>query len=418
MEYSLRRELSAGFSEGVETGRRGTEVKMGKVWAGIDAGKEFHWAHVLDASGMELLSRRVENDEADILRLVNEALSFAEEVLWAVDQPGGGAALLLALLWERNQRVLYVPGLTVDRARDAYRGESKTDARDARVIADQARMRSGLGELKAGEEELAELQLLLARRRDLVTDQTRSVTRLREALLSLFPALERALDVNSKGPLTLLTHYQTPTHLRRAGHKRVAAYLRNRSVKGSNKVAQKALSAAKTQSVTLPAQEVGAAIVAELAGEILGLKERINTLDEELRQRFFARPEARILTSLPGMGPILGAEFLVAVGDICAFESADRLAAYAGLVPAARDSGKRVGNHRRMRGGNKTLKRVFYQSAFASLRSTPESRAFYERKRAEGKRHTQALIALARRRVNVVWAMLRDGTTFETRSAA
>ena len=97
------------------------------------------------------------------------------------------------------------------------------------------------------------------------------------------------------------------------------------------------------------------------------------------------------------MGPILGAEFLVAVGDICAFESADRLAAYAGLVPAARDSGKRVGNNKRMRGGNKTLKRVFYQSAFASLRSAPESRAFYDRKRAEGKRHTQALIALARK---------------------
>jgi transposase len=110
---------------------------------------------------------------------------------------------------------------------------------------------------------------------------------------------------------------------------------------------------------------------------------------------------------------------LVAVGDIRAFESADRLAAYAVLVPAARDSGKRVGNNKRMRGGNKTLKRVFYQSAFASLRSSaPESRVFYDRKRAEGKRHTQALIALARRRVNVVWAMLRDGTTFESRSAA
>jgi transposase len=114
-------------------------------------------------------------------------------------------------------------------------------------------------------------------------------------------------------------------------------------------------------------------------------------IDEELRKRFFARPEARILTSLPGMGLILGAEFLVAVGDLCAFSSADRLAAYAGLVPAARNSGKRVGKHRRMRGGNKTLKRVFYQSAFASLRASPESRAFYERKRAEGKRHTQAL---------------------------
>ena len=139
-----------------------------------------------------------------------------------------------------------------------------------------------------------------------------------------------------------------------------------------------------------------------LAGEILALKGRIEGIDEEIGQRFFARPEARILISLPGMGPILGAEFLVAVGDVRAFSSADRLAAYAGVVPTAHDSGKRLGNHRRMRGGNKTLKRVFHQSAFASLRSAPESKAFYERKRAEGKRHTQALIALTRRRVSVM----------------
>ena len=391
---------------------------MNKAWVGVDVGKEFHWAQVLDASGRQLLSRKVENDEADILELIDEALSSAEKVVWAVDQPGGSAALLLGLLWERNQRVLYVPGLSVERARDTYRGESKTDARDARVIADQARMRPDLEELEAGEQEIAELQLLLARRRDLITDQGRIITRLREALLSLFPALERALDLNGKGPLILLTHYQTPAQLRRAGHKRVATYLRNRSVKGSDKVAYKALSAARSQSVSLPAQEVASRIVAELAAEVLALKERIESIDEEIGRRFFARPGARILISLPGMGPILGAEFLVCVGDICAFESADRLAAYAGLVPAARDSGKRVGNHRRMRGGNKTLKRVFYQSAFASLRGSPESRTFYDRKRAEGKRHTQALIALARRRVNVVWAMLRDGSTYETRSAA
>jgi transposase len=114
---------------------------MNKAWVGVDAGKEFHWAHVLDASGTELLSRKVENDEADIARLIDEALFIdealwlAEGLVWAVDQPGGSAALLLALLWERNQRVFYVPGLSVDRARDTYRGESKTDARDAHVIA-------------------------------------------------------------------------------------------------------------------------------------------------------------------------------------------------------------------------------------------------------------------------------------------
>ena len=195
---------------------------MNRAWAGIDAGKEVHWAHVLDASGEKLLSRKVTNDEADLSGLIDEILSLADEVVWAIDQPGGGATLLLGLLWERGQRVLYIPGLTVDRSRDIYPGESKTDARDAHVIADQARMRPNLQELTADEGELAELQILLARRRD----------------------------------------------------------------------------------------------------------------------------------------------------------------------------------------------------AFASLRSSKDSRSFYDRKRAEGKKHTQALIALARRRVNVLWAMLRDGTTFKAPSSA
>lgn len=389
---------------------------MDKVWAGIDVGKEAHWAHVLDTSGEKLLSRKVANDEADLLELIDEVLVLAGQgqTVWAVDQPGDSAALLLALLWERDQRVLYLPGLAVDRARDAYPGESKTDARDAHLIADQARMRPSLGALTPSESDLAELQLLLARRRDLVTDQTRSINRLRDALLSLFPALERALDFNNQGALTLVRHYQTPATIRKMGLSRLTRFLNNRGVKGAEALAHKALTAAKAQSVSLPAESVAGRIVAELASEVLTLKESINTLDNELKKRFLARPEAEILTSLPGVGVTLGAEFLVATGDLRAFESTDKLAAYAGLVPAAHDSGKRTGNNRRMRGGNKVLKRVFYQSAFASLRSSPESRTFYDRKRREGKRHVQALIALARRRVNVLWAMLRDGTTFKS----
>lgn len=231
------------------------------IWIGVDVGKEFHWAHALDASGRKLFSHRVENDESDLLKLIDEVLTFTAEVVWTVDQPGGGAALLLALLWERDQNVVYIPGLSVDRARDTYRGESKTDARDAHVIADQARMRPDLGELAPSESDLAELELLLARRRDLVVDKSRSVTRLRETLLSSFPALERALDLNRSGPLTLLTHYQRPAQIRRAGRKRIATYLRNRGVKGYDGLAQKALRAAEAQSVTLPAEDVAARIV-------------------------------------------------------------------------------------------------------------------------------------------------------------
>ena len=92
-----------------------------KAWVGVDVGKEFHWAVVVDAEGEILLSRRVENEEADLSALVEEVLTVSGgELCWAVDQPGGGAALLLALLWGGDQRVLYIPGLAVDRARDGF----------------------------------------------------------------------------------------------------------------------------------------------------------------------------------------------------------------------------------------------------------------------------------------------------------
>ena len=390
-----------------------------RIWVGVDAGKAFHWAVVLGTEGEVLLSRRVENDEEDLSTLIDEALSFGLDVLWATDQPGGSAALLLALLWERGQRVLYVPGVAVDRARDAHRGESKTDARDARLIAELARMRRDLAALKPGDEVLAELKLLVAHRRDLVLDQARAVVRLRDALLALFPGLERVLDLRTRGPLVLVSRYQTPAAVRRAGRKRIEAYLKRRGVRNASKLAQKALQAAQAQRAATPAEQVAAEIVRELAERALALKERTAELDGELERRVLAHPLAEILLSLPGMGPVLSAEFLTAVGDPRdAFASAGHLAAYAGLVPAARDSGKRVGNNRRMWGGNKLLKKVLYQSAFSCLRQHESSRAFYERKRREGKRHRQAVVALARRRIDVLWAMMRDEKRFDPSLAA
>ena len=156
-----------------------------KAWVGVDVGKGFHWAVVVDAEGEVLLSRKVDNNEADLSTLVDETLAISSgELCWAVDQPGGGAALLLALLWGCGQRVLYIPGLAVDRARDGFRGETKTDRRDALVIAEQARMRRDLKPLEPTDELLSEMGLLLARRRDLVEDQSRALQRLRDILCS------------------------------------------------------------------------------------------------------------------------------------------------------------------------------------------------------------------------------------------
>ena len=183
------------------------------MWAGVDAGKSDHYCVVIDADGKRLLSRRVANDEAALLELINAitALADGDELTWAIDLNAGGAALLIALLIGAEQRLLYISGRTVHHASGGYRGEGKTDAKDAAVIADQARMRRDLKPLRPGDDIAAELRILTSRRTDLVTDRTRAINRLRAQLLEYFPALERAFDYSgSKAALILLTGYQTP----------------------------------------------------------------------------------------------------------------------------------------------------------------------------------------------------------------
>jgi hypothetical protein len=120
--------------------------------------------------GKTLLSRRVANDEPELLELIGDVPTLADggQVTWEIDMTGGEPALLLALLVNHGQEVLYIPGRLVNRASDGYRGEGKTDARDAYVIADQARMRRDLRPIRPGDEAAIELPLLTGRRADLV----------------------------------------------------------------------------------------------------------------------------------------------------------------------------------------------------------------------------------------------------------
>jgi len=387
------------------------------LWAGVDAGKSDHYCMVIDADGKRLLSRRVANDEAALEELISTVITLADdgELTWAIDLNAGGAALLITLLVAAEQRLLYIPGRTVHHASGGYRGEGKTDAKDAAVIADQARMRRDLAPLRADDDIAVELRILTARRTDLVADRTRAINRLRAQLLEYFPALERAFDYSkSKAALILLTGYQTPDGLRRAGAARLAAWLRKRKTRNADAVAATAIEAANAQHTVVPGQQLAAAMVARLAKEVMALDTEIGDTETMIEERFRRHRHAEIILSMPGFGVTLAAEFLAATGgDISAFGNTDRLAAVAGLAPVPRDSGRISGNLKRPRRYNRRLLRACYLAAHIATRTDPASRAYYNRKRAEGKRHTQAVLALARRRLNVLWAMLRDHKLYQ-----
>ncbi|WP_437025227.1 IS110 family transposase [Streptomyces sp. enrichment culture] len=385
-----------------------------QIWAGVDIGKEHHHCVVIDAQGNRLLSRRVLNDETILLELIADVLTLSEDVLWAVDINHGGAALLIGLLHDHGQPMAYLTGRAVHQASAGYRGQGKTDAKDAFVIADQARMRNDLGRLRPGDEIAVDLRTLTRRRTDLVCDRTRQINRLRAQLMEIFPALERTVTATNRGPVMLLTAYQTPAAIRRSGVKRIETWLRNRKVRNAAAIAATAVEAAVGQQASLPGEKLAAAMVARLAKGIIALDEEIAELDALIEARFREHPHAEIIRSMPGMGTLLGAEFIAATGgDMDAFGTPDRLAGFAGLAPVPRDSGRVSGNMRRPHRYHRGLLRAFYLSSMASIRSCPVSRAYYQRKRDEGKGHKQAVLALARRRANVLWAMIRDGAFYQ-----
>ena len=383
-------------------------------WAGVDVGKEHHWVTLLDPDGAVLLSRKVANDEREIGQVVADCAAAARRVQWTVDLTTVEAALLLSVLWANDQPVRYLSGRAVNHAARVYRGEGKTDARDAKVIADQSRMRRDLPVLRPGDDLVAELRMLTGRRTDLVADRTRTINRLRQQLTAICPALERAADITAhRGWAILLARYQRPKAIRRAGIDRLTAMLAAAGVRNATTIAEAAVVAAKSQTVRLPGEDVAAELVAALAKEVMDLDTRIKQADTAIEDRFRRHRLADVIISMPGFGYRLGAELLAAIGDPDLITSADHLAAYAGLAPVANDSGKRTGRLHTPSRYNRRLRRAMYMAALTSVRCHPESRAYYDRKRAEGKRPIQAVICLARRRTNVLWALMRDNRAWQ-----
>jgi transposase len=300
------------------------------------------------------------------------------------------------------------------RIADLHPGQGKTDARDAYVIADAARtMPHTLRRVGTDDETLAELTVLAGYDDDLAAQTTRLTNRLRDALLHVHPALERLLGPRMErgGVIDLLAAAPTPAALRELGIDAITETMRVRSPRLAKTLPVQILAALDTQTVVVPGTTAFGRVIAGVAAQLREVRAERDTLAADLEARLEAHPLAEVLTSMPGLGFRTALKILTIVGDGSAFPTAGHLAAYAGLAPVTRRSGTSIKGETRSQRGNHALKSALFLSAFASL-ADPTSRAYYDRKRAQGKRHNAALICLARRRTDVIYAMLRDRTPY------
>lgn len=250
---------------------------------------------------------------------------------------------------------------------------------------------------------------------DIARDCTRTVNRLRSILTQIYPSLERVFagSTLTRTPiLDMLIHYKGPQGLKRAGYQRVLNWMIKHTRKDPTPLVDEIFAALKAQTVIVPGSDAAELVIPQLAANIKALKEQRDTIAEQVEGMLDDFPLCEVLMSMPGVGIKTAAQILLAIGDGSDFDSAGHLAAYAGIAPVTRRSGSSIRGEFPARSGNKRLKNALFYSAFAAIRSHEPSRQYYERKRAEGKRHNAAVICLARRRCNVIYAMLKNKEFF------
>ena len=373
------------------------------AYVGFDVGKLSHRACCVLAGGAVAFNVGVANDEAAIDRVLAEAAAHGRS-LAVVDQRRNIGTTVVRRARAAGVEVAYLPGIAANRASSLFPGDAKTDERDAEVIA-----RTAMGVPQAlrpvpAEGALEGARRLEAQRCDLLRDRTHCVNRLRALLLESNPAFERELDCEAAWALSLMSRVGGPWQLLDAGRRRWAALTRD-APRGAADRLWAALTAATRPTEAQVRAE--AALVRMLASRIAEDTALIAELAALVEAEVGGDETYRCLLTVPGVGPRTAAQLVLSV-DISDFEDHDHLASYCGLVPRNRQSGTSLNSVSSSRQGNKQLKNLLIFSCSCLTRGQGYYREYYERCRDRGMPYKAAVKAVARKRLKVIYAVMRD----------
>jgi len=270
------------------------------VFCGIDVGKTGHHAVGLDATGKRLLDKPLPNDETQ-LREIFGRLAASGQLLIVVDQPNTIGALPVAVARACGHHIAYLPGLSMRRIADLYPGQTKTDARDAFIIADAAHT---LRSVDTGDDTLTELGVLIGFDDDLAGEATRTSNRIRGLLTSIHPALERVLGPRVAHPavLEILSRFGGPAGIAKAGRRKVAATAVKHAPRMGSRLVDDIFTALGEQTVLVPGSTAAETVLPRLAGSLKTVLRQRDELASEAERMLDAHPLSRILTSMPGIG--------------------------------------------------------------------------------------------------------------------
>src|ERR1700756_540769 len=393
------------------------------IFVGDDWAEDHHDVYVMDAEGARLASRRLPEGLSGIRvfhELVAEHVVESSQVVIGIETDRG---LWVQALGAVGYQVYAVNPLAVARYRDRHQvSGAKSDAGDAKLLADLVRTDRHNHRPMAGDSSEAEAIKVLARgHQNLIWARTRHTNTLRSALREYYPgALEAFDDLHDRDALAVLGRAPTPAEAAHLSLAKIRSALKRAGrVRNLDARALEIAAALRTEQLAAPTAITAAfaATTRAAVGIIIELNRQITDLEAELATHFEAHPDADIYLSLPGLGVILGARVLGEFGD-----DPDRYATaksrknYAGTSPLTVASGKkRAVLARYVR--NRRLYDAIHQWSFCSIPSSPGCRAFYDQRRAAGDLHHQALRALGNRLVGILHGCLTHRSTYDEHTA-
>jgi transposase len=371
------------------------------VFCGIDWAEDHHDIALADRDGTLLARRRISDDAAglaSLLALLAEHGDTAEDPIpVAIETPRG---LLTACLRATGRPVYPINPMAVARYRDRHSiAGRKSDHGDSFVLANVLRTDLHAHRPLPADSELAQAIAVLARaQQDAVWDRTTAHNRLRSHLREYFPGFLAAFAGVRDGILrpearTILAAAPTPADAARLTLTQLRALLkkagRQRGIDNEAQRLREAFQVEQMRQLPLVEAAMGRQALA-LLGQLDAACTAAADLEHAATESFNLHPDAGIITSFPGLGPLTGARVLAEIGDDRSrFSDAKGLKAYAGAAPVTRASGKTKSvTFRRVK--NNRLNAAGYLWAFSALTASPGARAHYDRRREDGDRHAAA----------------------------
>lgn len=387
---------------------------------GIDVGCKAHRVGIAHPDGSILEEFDISHTDAGFQeffrRIEKRRQRLSLPVAVAMEGYNGYARPLDRLVQEKGYRLFNVNNLKLARFKEVFPGAAKTDPIDTRKILELFRLKDQLPMAKDALQEVAKvpavnekLKRLSRRRRHLVIEKMRVLNRMQADLQAVCPEL--LAITNDADNLWFLRFITFRNDLRQLARLRRATVLQIPGV--GRKYAGIIQDWQKGAKFSSEVEYVGPMIIQD-ARRILGLREQIHALDEAMAELAEQSEIARRLSTIPGFGKTSIAELAGEIGTVKRFAAETSLALYLGMCPLTHQSGQ-MSRTRIPRQVNTRCKAALMTTVARHIGCVPQSRAYYDRKRAEGKTHNQAIRALGRHLVRVIWAMLRDQRDYELR---